>query len=122
MRPNVVLDEALVERAKQLTGIKTTRGVIHEALRSLVRLREQGEIRALRGQLRWKGTCLRCANRVRIGTLRHLQMRTGEATASDPGGFDSLDRLFQRRHDRRSRLPALDTSEASHPRGRHYLV
>jgi Arc/MetJ family transcription regulator len=55
MRTNVVLDEALIERAKELTGIRTTRGVIEEALRLLVQLREQGEVRALRGRLHWEG-------------------------------------------------------------------
>jgi Arc/MetJ family transcription regulator len=55
MRTNVVLDEGLVERAKQLTGIKTTRALIEEALRFLIQLREQGEIRTLRGKLRWEG-------------------------------------------------------------------
>ena len=55
MRTNVVLDETLVERAKSLTGIKTTRGVIDEALRMLVRLREQGQMAELRGRLRWEG-------------------------------------------------------------------
>jgi hypothetical protein len=55
MRTNVVLDEALVERAKGLTGIKTTRGVIDEALHVLIRLREQSQVRDLRGRLRWEG-------------------------------------------------------------------
>jgi Arc/MetJ family transcription regulator len=55
MRTNVVLDRELVSRAKELTGIKTTRGVILEALSLLVQLREQAEVRALRGQLRWEG-------------------------------------------------------------------
>jgi Arc/MetJ family transcription regulator len=55
MRTNVVLDETLVEQAKALTGIKTTRGVIDEALRLLIRLREQGQVRELRGGLRWEG-------------------------------------------------------------------
>jgi hypothetical protein len=55
MRTNVVLDEPLVEQAKALTGIKTTRGVIAEALRVLIQLREQGEVRDLRGRLRWEG-------------------------------------------------------------------
>ena len=55
MRTNVVLDEGLVERAKQLTGIKTTRALIEEALRFLIQLREQGEIRILRGKLHWEG-------------------------------------------------------------------
>ena len=55
MRTNVVLDESLVERAKQLTGIKTTRAVIEEALRFLIQMQEQGEVRALRGRLHWEG-------------------------------------------------------------------
>lgn len=55
MRTNVVLDEELLKRAKRLTGIKTTKGVIHEALETLVRLREQGQMRELRGQLTWEG-------------------------------------------------------------------
>jgi len=55
MQAHIMLDEALVERAKQLTGIKTTEGVISEALRTLVQLREQAGVRALRGKLRWEG-------------------------------------------------------------------
>jgi Arc/MetJ family transcription regulator len=55
MRTNVVLDEALVEQAKVLTGIKTTRGVIDEALHVLIQLREQSQVRDLRGRLRWEG-------------------------------------------------------------------
>ncbi len=55
MRTNVVLDEALIEQAKQLTGIRTTRGVIEEALRTLVQLRMQGQMRDLRGKLHWEG-------------------------------------------------------------------
>lgn len=55
MRTNVVLDESLVERAKGLTGIKTMRAVIDEALRVLIQLREQSQVRDLRGRLRWEG-------------------------------------------------------------------
>jgi Arc/MetJ family transcription regulator len=55
MRTNIVLDDDLVERARQLTGIKTKRELIHEALRTLIRLREQAEVRTLRGKLHWEG-------------------------------------------------------------------
>jgi Arc/MetJ family transcription regulator len=55
MRTNIVLDDDLVERARQLTGIKTKRELIHEALRTLILLREQAEVRALRGKLHWEG-------------------------------------------------------------------
>ena len=56
MRTNIVLDDKLINRAQKLTGIKTKRGVVHEALRLLVLLNEQGEIRSLRGKLPWDGT------------------------------------------------------------------
>ena len=55
VRTNVVLDDELIERAKRLTGIKTKREVIHEALRTLIGLLEQAEVRALRGKLHWEG-------------------------------------------------------------------
>jgi Arc/MetJ family transcription regulator len=55
MRTNVVLDETLVEEAKALTGLKTTRAVIDEALRVLIQLRRQAEVADLFGQLRWEG-------------------------------------------------------------------
>jgi len=55
MRTNIVLDDKLVERAQKLTGIKTKREVVHEALRTLILLSEQAEIRNLRGKLKWEG-------------------------------------------------------------------
>jgi Arc/MetJ family transcription regulator len=55
MRTNIVLDDKLVERAQKLTGIKTKREVVHEALRTLILLQEQGSIRAVRGKLKWEG-------------------------------------------------------------------
>jgi Arc/MetJ family transcription regulator len=41
MRTNIVLDDKLIERAQKLTGIKTKREVVHEALRLLILLNEQ---------------------------------------------------------------------------------
>jgi Arc/MetJ family transcription regulator len=55
MRTNIVLDDKLVARAQKLTGIKTKREVVQEALRTLILLREQAEIRNLRGKLKWEG-------------------------------------------------------------------
>ena len=55
MRTNIVLEDDLVARAQLLTGISTKRGVIHEALRILIRLHEQGAVRNLRGKLKWEG-------------------------------------------------------------------
>ena len=66
MRTNVVLDESLVAKAKALTGIKTTRAVIDEALRLLTQLREQSQVRDLRGQTPWEGD-LAALREARVG-------------------------------------------------------
>jgi Arc/MetJ family transcription regulator len=55
MRTNIVLDDKLVARAQKLTGIKTKREVVEQALRTLVLLHEQGQMRDLRGKLKWEG-------------------------------------------------------------------
>lgn len=55
MRTNIVLDDKLIDRAQKLTGIKTKREVVHEALRLLILLNEQAEVRALRGKMPWDG-------------------------------------------------------------------
>ena len=55
MRTNVILNDELIRKAQQLTGIKTKKDVIHEALITLIRMREQAQVRALRGKLTWEG-------------------------------------------------------------------
>lgn len=51
MRINVEVEDDLMFRALQLTGMKTYRGALHEALTALVQLYDQGEVRDLRGTL-----------------------------------------------------------------------
>jgi len=55
MRTNVVLDDDLIRQAQELTGIKTKKDVIREALIALIRLRQQAQVRSLRGKLHWEG-------------------------------------------------------------------
>jgi Arc/MetJ family transcription regulator len=55
MRTNIVLDDKLIERAQELSGIKTKREVVQEALRIFIQLREQGDVLSLRGKLKWEG-------------------------------------------------------------------
>jgi Arc/MetJ family transcription regulator len=55
MRTNIVLDDELLAEAMNRTGLKTKRAVVEEALKTLVRLKRQEDIRTLRGQLRWEG-------------------------------------------------------------------
>lgn len=56
MRTNIVLNDDLIRKAQNLTGIKTKKAVIHEALATLIRLREQSQVRTLRGKLTWEGS------------------------------------------------------------------
>lgn len=55
MRTNIVIDDKLMEDALRLTGLKTKREAVELGLRTLLRLREQEEIRRLRGKLNWQG-------------------------------------------------------------------
>ncbi len=55
VRTNIVIDDELMAEALRTTGLKTKREVVETALRLLVQLRRQEEIRAARGQLRWEG-------------------------------------------------------------------
>jgi Arc/MetJ family transcription regulator len=55
-RTNITLDDDLIRKAQQLTGIKTKKEVIHAALETLIRLGEQAQIRGLRGKLNWQGS------------------------------------------------------------------
>ena len=55
MRTNIDLDDRLISQAQKLTGLKTKKAVVAEALRTLVRLYRQRRIRNLRGKLEWQG-------------------------------------------------------------------
>ncbi len=55
MRTNIVIDDTLMEDALRLTGLRTKREVVELGLRTLLRLRQQEEIRRFRGKLNWQG-------------------------------------------------------------------
>ncbi|MBN1580672.1 MAG: type II toxin-antitoxin system VapB family antitoxin [Anaerolineae bacterium] len=55
MRTNVVIDDELMAAALESTGLETKKAVIEETLRTLVRLKAQERVRALRGKLQWEG-------------------------------------------------------------------
>jgi len=55
MQTSIQLENSLIERAQSLTGIKTKQEVVQEALRTLILLHEQAEVRDLRGRLKWEG-------------------------------------------------------------------
>ena len=55
MRTNIVIDDKLMRDALRASGLKTKREAVEEGLRTLVRLKRQGEIRKFRGKLDWRG-------------------------------------------------------------------
>lgn len=55
MRTNIVIDDKLMKDTLRLTGLKTKREVVELGLQTLLRLRQQEEIRHLRGKLNWQG-------------------------------------------------------------------
>ena len=55
MRTNIDIDDELMARAMATTGLNTKKAVVDLALQTLVRLKAQERVRALRGQLHWQG-------------------------------------------------------------------
>jgi Arc/MetJ family transcription regulator len=54
-RTNIVLDETLVQKCRQLTGIPTQRSLIDYALRELLRHGQQRKVLELKGAVAWDG-------------------------------------------------------------------
>jgi Arc/MetJ family transcription regulator len=55
MRTNIVIDDALMKQAMQASGARSKREAVELGLRTLVKLKQQAEIRAFRGRLAWEG-------------------------------------------------------------------
>ncbi len=55
MRTNIVIDDELMNSTLQATGLKTKREAVELGLRTLLRLRQQEEIKRFRGKLNWQG-------------------------------------------------------------------
>jgi Arc/MetJ family transcription regulator len=55
MRTNIVIDDTLMNETLRLTGLKTKREAVELGLQTLLRLRQQEEIRSFRGKLNWQG-------------------------------------------------------------------
>ncbi len=55
MRTNIVIDDQLMKRAMRAARTATKRATVERGLKLLVRLKEQENLRAARGKLRWEG-------------------------------------------------------------------
>jgi Arc/MetJ family transcription regulator len=66
VKTNIDIDERLIGQVMRLTGLRTKRAVVERALQTVVGLHDQGQVRLLRGKLRWEGD-LAGERRVRDG-------------------------------------------------------
>ena len=55
MRTNVAINDALMESALKVSGVKTKKDTIEEALKLLVQIKSQENIKGFRGKLKWTG-------------------------------------------------------------------
>lgn len=55
MRTNIVIDDKLMADTLKATGLKTKREAVELGWRTLLRLRQQSEIKKLRGKIDWEG-------------------------------------------------------------------
>ena len=55
MRTNIVIDDKLMQDTLRATGLRTKREVVELGLQTLLRLRQQEQIKRFRGKLHWQG-------------------------------------------------------------------
>ena len=55
MRTNIVIDDDLMRDALRATGLKTKKEAVELGLRTLLRLKNQQQIKTLRGKVNWQG-------------------------------------------------------------------
>jgi Arc/MetJ family transcription regulator len=54
-RTNIELDVDLVNKAMELTHIKTIKDVVHYSLREVIRLNKRKELLKFKGKVKWEG-------------------------------------------------------------------
>jgi Arc/MetJ family transcription regulator len=55
MRTNIVIDEELMKKGIQYTGLRTKKDLVNHALQELIQRKERKEILRLKGRLHWEG-------------------------------------------------------------------
>jgi Arc/MetJ family transcription regulator len=55
VRTNIEIDDKLMRQAMRSSGARTKRAAVEEALRLLIRTRDQRAIRRLRAKVTWEG-------------------------------------------------------------------
>ena len=59
MRTNIEIDDTLMAEAQRASGLATKKQTVEEALRLLIRLRQQREVDGAFCRYRWRGTLAR---------------------------------------------------------------
>ena len=54
MLTNIDVDEELIEKARELTRIRTKKALVEAGLRALIKLHDQSDVRKLWGRLHWQ--------------------------------------------------------------------
>ncbi len=54
MRTNIEIDDDLMREALEAGGLPTKRAAVEEGLRLLIKLKQQGAVRSLFGQVPWE--------------------------------------------------------------------
>jgi Arc/MetJ family transcription regulator len=55
MRTNIEIDDDLMARAVELSGLKTKRATVEQGLRLLIKLKQQEHVGDLFGKVSWQG-------------------------------------------------------------------
>lgn len=55
MRTNIVIDDALMRDAMQVSGARTKRQAVELGLRTLIQLKQQETVKQFKGRLHWEG-------------------------------------------------------------------
>ena len=67
MRTNIIIDDDLMEQALGVSGFKTKKETVEEALKLLIKIKKQSQIRNFRGKLNWEGNLEICRISVLCG-------------------------------------------------------
>ena len=55
MRTNIEIDDALMAEAQKASGQRTKKQTVEQALRLMIKLRQQEDVRSAFGKYRWRG-------------------------------------------------------------------
>ena len=55
MRTNIEINDKLMNDVLKATGVKTKKEAVELGLKTLIRLKKQGNIKNFRGELKWTG-------------------------------------------------------------------